>query len=328
MPGHLLGTSKTLVLLVSLVPVAVLLRLQLGTQLLKDGLKQLLLADLVVSIASPDGDLNGIPADGVGDTADVVIEGCSTVSLIPFTSYIDVLTRSFRLHGALENVTDSQKTNLVPELRRLLLADSEVPCATTCVARILPQRLYAKVEQVDAVPQLQALYRDVVEVLVEVLHAHNLVAKRLWAVGVFFGSGGGGGRLRRRLLLALLGPELPAVLELGDTHGFEDGIEHGGAASWRRGCGCLRRAWCREVRGGQCWKAAGHLEVGGSVDCALVEESDHEVEARLEVLAERSVGWWWKRLAVCDELESLGECARDCDQSGGLRHDGCGRGIK
>lgn len=158
---------------------------------------------------------------------------------------MDILTSSLRLHSTLEHITNGQKADLMPELRRLLLADPEVPRATTGVAWVLPQWLDAKVEQMDAIPQLQALYRDVVEVLVEVFDAHDLLAKRLWAVGVLFGTSSGGCRLRRRLLLAFLGPKLPAVLELGDAHGFEDRIEHGGAASWGGGCGCFAWACCR-----------------------------------------------------------------------------------
>lgn len=80
MHEHLLGCSKSLVLLVRLVPVAVLLGFQLRTQLLEDGLEQLLFAGLVVCIAGPDGDLHSVPADRVGDAADVVIEGYSRVS--------------------------------------------------------------------------------------------------------------------------------------------------------------------------------------------------------------------------------------------------------
>jgi hypothetical protein len=75
MQASLLRCSKPLVLLVRLVPVTILLRCQLSTQLLQDGLKQLLPAGFVVGIAVPDGDLHGIPADRVGDTANVVIEG-------------------------------------------------------------------------------------------------------------------------------------------------------------------------------------------------------------------------------------------------------------
>lgn len=67
-------------LLVRLVPVAVLLRLQLGAQLLEDGLEKLLLASLIVSVTVPDGDLYGVPADGVGYAADVVIEGYADIS--------------------------------------------------------------------------------------------------------------------------------------------------------------------------------------------------------------------------------------------------------
>lgn len=59
----LLRRSKPFVLLVGLVPVAVLLRFQLGTELLENGLEQLLLASLVVGVAGPDGDLDSVPTN-------------------------------------------------------------------------------------------------------------------------------------------------------------------------------------------------------------------------------------------------------------------------
>jgi hypothetical protein len=67
--------NKPLVLLVCPVPIAVfLLRYKLFRQLFKDDLEELLLARLVVCISVPDCNLDGIPAYGVGDTADVVVE--------------------------------------------------------------------------------------------------------------------------------------------------------------------------------------------------------------------------------------------------------------
>ena len=61
-------------LLVSLVPVAIFLRLQLSTELLEDSLEQLLLASIVIGVAVPDGDLDSVPANGIRNTADVVVE--------------------------------------------------------------------------------------------------------------------------------------------------------------------------------------------------------------------------------------------------------------
>lgn len=69
-------------LLVSLVPVAVLLGGQLRRQLLEDGADQLLLSGLVVGVAGPDGDLDGVPPYRVGDAADVVVEGCLALALL------------------------------------------------------------------------------------------------------------------------------------------------------------------------------------------------------------------------------------------------------
>lgn len=67
-------------LLVGLVPVAVLLRFQLGTELLENGLEQLLLASLIVGVAGPDSDLNSVPTNGIGNTADIIVESYLYVS--------------------------------------------------------------------------------------------------------------------------------------------------------------------------------------------------------------------------------------------------------
>lgn len=70
--------NEPLVLLVRLVPVAVLLlRLQLLRQLLENHLQQLFLARLVLRITVPDRDLDRIPADGIREAADVVVESWS-----------------------------------------------------------------------------------------------------------------------------------------------------------------------------------------------------------------------------------------------------------
>ena len=66
-------------LVMRLVPVAVLLLgLELGRKLVKNDLKQLLSPSFVICITIPHRNLNRIPADRVRETADVVVEGCST----------------------------------------------------------------------------------------------------------------------------------------------------------------------------------------------------------------------------------------------------------
>lgn len=67
--------DEPLVLLVRLVPVAVfLLWHKLFRKLLENDLQQLLPAGLVLCVSVPDRDLDGVPADRVGDAADVVVE--------------------------------------------------------------------------------------------------------------------------------------------------------------------------------------------------------------------------------------------------------------
>lgn len=148
----------------------------------------------------------------------------------------------------------------MPKLTGLLLADAEVVRATLCVTGVFPDGLDAEVEQVDRVAQLEVLDGDVVEVLVEVLDADDLLAERLRSAGVLFGAANGrrGRRLRRRVLLSLLRPELPAVLELWNAHGFEDVIEHGGTACGGGGGGSFGGGCGREVRGGEGGETACH----------------------------------------------------------------------
>ena len=74
--------NETLVLLVRLVPIAVLLlRPELFRQLIEDDLQKLLTAVLVLCVPVPHGNLYSIPANTVRDPADVVVEGCRTVSI-------------------------------------------------------------------------------------------------------------------------------------------------------------------------------------------------------------------------------------------------------
>jgi hypothetical protein len=77
---HPLSTrsDKPFVLLVRLIPIAVLLRPQLLRQLIYNRGDQFLLALLVIRVTVPDGDLNRVPADAVGETADVVVECCES----------------------------------------------------------------------------------------------------------------------------------------------------------------------------------------------------------------------------------------------------------
>lgn len=80
--GRQLLLDESLVLLVSLVPVAVfLLWLKLLRQLLEDRLQQLLFAGLVLCIAVPDRNLDRVPADRVRDAADVIVECYEYVSV-------------------------------------------------------------------------------------------------------------------------------------------------------------------------------------------------------------------------------------------------------
>ena len=164
----------------------------------------------------------------------------------------------------------------------------------------------------DAIPKLKILNRDVVEVLIEVLHADNLIAKWFRAVRVFLCAGSGRGRLWRRLLLTLLGPKLPAVLELGDAHRFEDGIQHGGAACGRCRRGGLRAACSGQVRGGEGRKTAGHFSGEKSLDSDVVEGADNVVEMRLKLLAEGRNGRGRERLALGNRLEALKEGVGNC----------------
>ena len=154
----------------------------------------------------------------------------------------------------------------------------------------------------DAIPELQALNGDVVEVLVKVLYADDLVTKWLWAVRILFCAGSGRGRLRRRLLLAFLGPKLPAVLELRNAHGFEDGVQHCRAA--RRGCSRrgFRAACSWQVRGGEGREAAGHFSGEQSLNGDAVESVDRGVQMSLELFAEGLRWWGRKRLAFGNEL--------------------------
>jgi hypothetical protein len=113
----------------------------------------------------------------------------------------------------------------MPKLRRFVLADAEIIRATARIPRILPQRLNAQMKQMNRISQLQALKRDIVKVLIELLDADDLVTQRLRAIRKLLGSqvlGVGGGGRRRCLLLAPFRPELPAEAEFGHAHGFED----------------------------------------------------------------------------------------------------------
>jgi hypothetical protein len=65
-------------LLVRLIPVTVLLRPQLLRQLVYNRGDQFLLALLVICVTVPDGDLDRVPADAVGETADIVVECCES----------------------------------------------------------------------------------------------------------------------------------------------------------------------------------------------------------------------------------------------------------
>lgn len=214
--------------------------------------------------------------------------------------YLEVLTSPLRLYSTLKNVSNRKEANLMPKLRSVFFAYPKVPRAATSVTWVLPKGLDTKMEEVDAVPQLQAFHRDVVEVLIKVFDAHDLLTERLGTVGIFLGSGSGGGGLRWWLLLTLFGPELPAVLEFWNAHGFENGIQHGGAAGWRCGCGCLGRARCRQVRSGQCGETTSHLVFGNEPDCGMVEADNGGIEMILDGRTTRCFGCRNKRLPIVD----------------------------
>ena len=90
------------------------------------------------------------------------------------------LTSTLGLDCALQNVANGKQAEFVPELRRNVLADLEVPRTTSRVSGVFPHWLDAHVKEVNRVPQLQILNWDVVEVLVELLDADDLLAERLW----------------------------------------------------------------------------------------------------------------------------------------------------
>ena len=127
-------------------------------------------------------------------------------------------------------------------------------------------------EKMYRVPQLQVLHRDVIEVLVELLDADDLVAQRLGARSVFFG--GSGGHVFGRGLLAFFCPEEPFEAELGDAHGFEDGVEHGGAAGGRGGCGLFFGSGTGQVGGAEHREAVRH---GGEVFVEEIEDAEELV---------------------------------------------------
>jgi hypothetical protein len=66
--------NKPFMLLMCLIPIAVLFRLQLIRQLIQNRGDQLFFALLIIRVPVPDGDLNCVPADAVGESTDVVVE--------------------------------------------------------------------------------------------------------------------------------------------------------------------------------------------------------------------------------------------------------------
>lgn len=98
----------------------------------------------------------------------------------------DGLTSTLGLDSTLQNVTHGKQAKLVPELRRNVLADLEIPRTTARVSWVFPDWLDAHVEEVNRVSQLQALDRNVVEVLIKLFDANNLLAEWLWPRCVLF----------------------------------------------------------------------------------------------------------------------------------------------
>jgi hypothetical protein len=135
------------VFLVCLVPVAVLLLwLQFFRQLLQDRLEQLLLARFVLRISVPNRDLDRVPADRVGDAANVVVEGYCRVSGPSCHSLRQQLTGSLSLNSTLEAVSDSKQAHLMPELCRNVFGNFEVPSSAAGVAWVLPDWLDTQME--------------------------------------------------------------------------------------------------------------------------------------------------------------------------------------
>jgi len=61
-----------------LIPITILLWLQFLRQLIQNRGDQFLLALLVICVTVPDGDLDGVPPDAVGEAADVVVKCCES----------------------------------------------------------------------------------------------------------------------------------------------------------------------------------------------------------------------------------------------------------
>nr|POE83826.1 hypothetical protein CFP56_76414 [Quercus suber] len=140
----------------------------------------------MLGVAVPDLHEDAVEADAEADAADVVAEGGAGAG-----------------DGGLQLLADGHEAHVLPEGSGVGLGDAEGPAAAARVARVLPQRPHAGVEEVDAVAQRQLRQREVVEHRPEVPHVGD-------GRQVFEPLGVAGRRvrgLRRR-------PVLPVVVEV------------------------------------------------------------------------------------------------------------------